>query len=348
MQKRVSIKTIAEKLGVSIALVSYVLNGKEKQARVGAEMAEKIRRTAAKLNYQPNLIARGLKYGSTRTIGLIVADISNPFFSGLARIIENEAKLRGYTVIMGSSDENLEKYSDLAANFLNRQVDGLIIVPVEHAAEQLLSLQKKKFPFVLIDRGIKDLTCSQVLIDNAGASSHAVELLVGHGYKKIGMVVYDTSLEHMKARIAGYKKALKKNHITADKQWIRKVSYAHLEEDIDIAIQSLVKEQKVDAIFFASNSIAVQSLKRINAMGVNIPSQLGVVSFDESDSFDFFYSPVTYVRQDLQKIGEQAVQLLVEHIKDANRPPSTQIIPAEIIVRESSGSKKKRRSAAVH
>ena len=96
MEKKVALKDIAKQIGVSAALVSYVLNGKEKEARVGAGMAEKIRKAAAELNYQPNLIAKGLKMGKTKTIGLIVADISNPFFSGIARIIEEEAKKDGY------------------------------------------------------------------------------------------------------------------------------------------------------------------------------------------------------------------------------------------------------------
>ena len=106
MQRRVSMKDIADKVGVSIALVSYVLNGQEKEKRVGAEVVKKIREAAKELNYQPNQIARSLRTKTTKTIGLVVADIANPFFGQLARIIENEANNFGYTVIFGSSDED--------------------------------------------------------------------------------------------------------------------------------------------------------------------------------------------------------------------------------------------------
>lgn len=342
MQKRVSIKTIAEKVGVSTALVSYVLNGKEKQARVGAEMANKIRKVAEKLHYQPNLIARGLKFGHTKTIGLIVADISNPFFSSLARIIENEAKTLGYTVIFGSSDENIDKFNDLVDSFLNRQVDGLILVPVENSASQIAAINNRDLPFVLIDRGFKDLSANQVLIDNSEAAFEAVSLLISNGYKKVGMILYDTHLEHMKARVDGYKNALKHKGFKVDKELVKKVSYAHFQQDIERAIDALIKESKVDAIFFATNSIAVQSLKIINKMGVIIPKQLGVISFDESDSFEFFYSPITYVRQNLQAIGERAVKILVENVNPLTRisKPVIETIKSDIIIRESSGGRK--------
>jgi LacI family transcriptional regulator len=341
MQKRVSIKTIAEKVGVSTALVSYVLNGKEKQARVGAEMANKIRKVAAKLHYQPNLIARGLKFGQTKTIGLIVADISNPFFSSLARIIENEAKTLGYTVIFGSSDENVDKFNDLLDSFLNRQVDGLILVPVENSAARIEAIKNRNLPFVLIDRGFKDLAANQVLIDNSDAAFNAVSLLISNGYKKVGMILYDTHLEHMKARVEGYKKALKNKGIRVNINLVKKVSYDNSQKDIEHSIDSLINDNKVDAIFFATNSIAVQSLKLINKLGIIIPKQLGVISFDESDSFEFFYSPITYVRQNIPVIGERAVKILIDNVNPNTRSskPVIETIKTEIIVRESSGGK---------
>src|SRR5205085_9380454 len=126
MIKKPSLKDIAQKVGVSTALVSYVLNN-QKEGRIGKEVAQKIRDTATELNYRTNQIAKSLKTNKTFTIGLIVADISNPFSSGLARKIEEEADRNNYTVIFGSSDENAIRSNKLIDTFLNRQVDGLII-----------------------------------------------------------------------------------------------------------------------------------------------------------------------------------------------------------------------------
>ena len=148
MIKKTSLKDIAAKLGVSAALVSYVLNNK-KEGRIKKSVAEKIRKTAIELNYRTNQIAKSLKTNKTFTIGLIVADISNPFSSNLARIIEDEADKNNYTVLFGSSDENQLRSDKLIDTFLNRQVDGLIIHPGENYASKVILLSKKNITFWL-------------------------------------------------------------------------------------------------------------------------------------------------------------------------------------------------------
>ena len=338
MNKRISLKDIASRVGVSTALVSYVLNGKEKEARVGLEMAGKIRKVAKELNYQPNLIAKGLKSGQTKTLGLIVADISNPFFSSLARIIEIEAKKNGYTVLFGSSDEDLENSKNLINTFLNRQVDGLIITPVEGSDEQIKDLQKKGIPFVLMDRGLEKRKTNKVIIDNYNAAFNATNLLIKNGYKKIAMIAYDTRLTHMQHRIEGYKKALKAAKIKDVAELLIKVKFVALQEQIEQALQNLlIKNKKIDAIVFATNSISIQSLKVIHHLKIKVPQELGIVSFDESEVFDFFYSPVTYIKQDMQAIGENAVKVLLQNINDDKKNNTEIVIPAAIVIRESSG-----------
>ena len=127
--RKTSLKDIAEAAGVSTALVSFVLNGKEKEYRVGEKTAQRILKIANEMNYQPNLAAKSLRSGKTKTIGLVVSDISNPFFSQLARVLEDEAARKGYTVLFGSSDENKDKMNRIVGNLINKGVDGLIIVP---------------------------------------------------------------------------------------------------------------------------------------------------------------------------------------------------------------------------
>src|SRR5690554_2178605 len=188
MAKKVSMKDIANKVGVSTALVSYVLNGLEKEKRVGTEVVKKIHNAARELKYKPNQIARSLRKGSTNTIGLIVADISNSFFAQLARVIEDEAARSGYTVVFGSSDENSEKSATLIDTLLNRQVDGLIITPSEGSAEQIKTLIQGDIPVVLIDRYLPDLTTNRVVLDNYMATYDATECFVSKGYKKIVMI----------------------------------------------------------------------------------------------------------------------------------------------------------------
>ena len=212
MNKKISLKDIAKKVGVSTATVSYALS-KDKENKVSAAVAKKVRKVAKELNYQPNQIAKSLKSGRTYTIGLIVADISNPFFAQIARIIEDEAAKLGYTVIFGSSDEKSKKSWDLIQLLLNRQVDGFILAPTEGSEAQVQYLKGVKIPFVLIDRYFPQLATNYVVIDNYNAAFGAVERLVKTGNKKIGIIAYSSKLQHMKERIKGYREAMGKNNI---------------------------------------------------------------------------------------------------------------------------------------
>ncbi|MBO9595266.1 MAG: substrate-binding domain-containing protein [Niabella sp.] len=338
IKKRVSLKDIAQKVGVSTALVSYVLNGKEKEARVGEAAAKRIKKVAAEMNYQPNLIARGLKFGKTHTLGLIVADISNPFFAMLARIIELEAQKRGYTVLFGSSDEQLEKSQNLINTFLNRQVDGLIITPVAGSQAQIEELRNKGVPFVLMDRGFSEIETNAVVTDNHDAMYNAVKLLIRNGYKKPGIIAYDTTLTHMIDRIAGYKDALKDSGIKFNSKWLAKVPYGNYKEHVAAALDGFLdaKGRAVDSLVFATNSISVQSLKVIHARGIKVPQDLGVISFDESDVFDFFYSSITYIKQNLQSISENTVQSLMQSIDSRSKKYTKITVPSVIIKGESS------------
>jgi LacI family transcriptional regulator len=166
MANRASLKDIAIKVGVSTALVSYVINGKEKGLKINQDLVKKIKETAMELNYQPNEIARSLRKGSTKTIGLVVADISNPFFAHLSRAIENEAINFGYTVIIGSSDEVVTKSEMLLNTLISRQVDGFIIAPAEGTEHQIKDINEKNIPMVLIDRYFPEINTNFVITDN--------------------------------------------------------------------------------------------------------------------------------------------------------------------------------------
>jgi len=338
--KKVSLKDIATEAGVSTALVSYVLTNKEKEARVGEEIAKKIRAIAHKLNYQPNHIARSLKSGRSFTIGLIVADISNPFFGNIARTIEDEAKRNNYTVIFGSSDENVDKSGDLINVLLNRQVDGLIITPTEGSEEQISQLKAQKVPFVLIDRFFPEIEASHIAVNNYEAAYHAVSHLVKTGRKRIGMVAYKTSLHHIGERKRGYKEALLAHHMTSGNTLLKSARYSHLAADIRLSIDQLLSgRHPADAIFFATNSLAIEGLKYINSLGIRIPDQLAVITFDESEALDLFYSPVTFVRQPILEMGKAAVRVLLEEIKDNKKEIEHICIDTSLVIRKSCGSR---------
>ena len=312
MEKKVSIRDIASHLGVSTALVSYVLNNKKD--RVSPEMTAKIRKAAEELNYRPNLIAKSLKSGRTNTLGLIVADIANPFFSQIARIIEEEAQRAGYIVIFGSNGESVEKSQALTDALLNRQVDALIIAPAEGTEEQIRSLQAKQVPFVLIDRYFSDLVTDSVHINNYEAARTAVGHLALSGYRRIAMLAYETGMQHIAERKRGYLDALKEHGITFRDEWLVQANYHNLDRDVPVVMHKLLKEGNVDAIFFATNTLAVHGMRQVMQMNVKVPDKLAIVSFDETEAFDFFYAPIPFVRQSMEDIGREAVKLALENI----------------------------------
>ncbi len=330
-----SLKDIATKVGVSTALVSYVLNNK-KTGRIRKEVALKIKEIAQELNYRPNQIAKSLKTNKTFTIGLVVADISNPFFSALARIIEDEADKKNYTVIFGSADENAVKSYKLINALMDRQVDGFIIAPAENGESNVAYLRDHDIPFVLIDRYFPNIETNWVALDNYEAGFIAVEHLIKNGLKRPGLITYNTSLYTLQERKRGYEDAMKENEIDFKKSWSKEVVFG---DDTKLLVENAVDDllflpQPVDSILFTSNILATYGLKYIHSMGVKIPDDLSIVTFDEMEASDLFYAPLTYLRQPIQEMGEMATKILLENI-DKEKTIVQLNIKAELVIRAS-------------
>lgn len=314
--KKISLKDIAEFAGVSTALVSFVLNGKEKEYRVGEKTAQRILKIAKDMNYQPNLAAKSLRSGKTKTIGLVVSDISNPFFSQLARILEDEAAKQGYTVLFASSDEDTNKMNRVVGNLINKGVDGLIIVPCENSENSIASLVKNNIPIVLFDRYFPEMNVSYVALNNFNAAYISTKYLLDIGYKTPCMVAYDINLIHMKERICGYKKAMedagKKNQINV----------AFLKQDTprksaDRLLPKMI-DSGVDAFLFGTNMISLACLYMIKDMGKNMISKIGLAGFDGNPVFDFLNVPISYIQQPIDLLVQKALGILIDNIANGN------------------------------
>jgi LacI family transcriptional regulator len=326
MKKNVSLKDIAGQLGVSVSLVSYVLNGHAKKKRVGDEMAKKILATAKRLNYQPNQIAKSLKTKKSQTIGLIVADIHYRYTTGITRAVESQAKKDGYTVIIGNSHEDLPTLSELIHVLVNRQVDGLIIVAAERAEAEIEALKKREIPFVLIDRIFPDVQANFIGIDNYLMAYRSTEYLVKKEKRHIAFINYTTSFFHLQERNRGYFQALKDHGLAIGDPLHRQIRKSHFEKDVKNAITTLTaKDSPCDAIFFATDTLAITGLKYLVDLKIKIPKDLSIFSFDESDAFALFECPITHFRQPLEEIGKAAVNLLLDVMKDGNGKHPSQI-----------------------
>lgn len=334
MNKKISLKDIAAQAGVSVALVSYVLNN-QKQGRINQETAQRIRDIAQALHYRTNQVAKSLKTKKTNTIGLILADIANPFSSSLARIIEDEADKNGYIVIFGSSDENEQKFQRLVDTFLTKQVDGLILSPPEGSEEQIKYLLKQQIPFVLLDRYFPDLKTNYVVLDNFGASAMAVEHLINTGRKRIGMITYKTTLEHLLQREKGFAVTMKSYKTGFEKSWIKRIGTDHFEKHLDIALTGFLEaEKRFDALILGSNTIASYVLRRINTLPVKVPRDIAILSFDQAEILDLFYAPVTHIRQPLREMGQLATRVLLDNLEKQSLITQMEM-KAELIIQQS-------------
>ncbi|MEQ8419399.1 MAG: LacI family DNA-binding transcriptional regulator [Arenibacter algicola] len=316
MKPKTSLKDIAKIVGVSIPLVSYVLSNKGKENRVSEKTAKRIREVAKELNYHPNWNARSLKTNKTRSIGVIVADISNPFFSNLARTIEDEAFSQDYTVIFGSSDEKVEKFNKVLDFLKMRQVDGFIIAAPEGSKDIIADLAKAGIPFVLIDRFFNDLKTNYVTVDNFKASMQATNYLLGKGNKKIGAVLYNSTLHHYKERLQGYVEALKKADLTVDTELIKRINHRSLKADMKRVVIELVQDVGVDAIYFHTNTLAEEGLTQMLGLDRKILKKVDVVVFDQNSSYNFLEDPIPYLHQPIKEIGQKALRILIEQIQE--------------------------------
>jgi LacI family transcriptional regulator len=316
---RVSIKHIAEKLGVSNATVSLVLNGKAKNGRVSEELIEKIKRTAEEMNYLPNMAARSLRTGKSKTIGLIVADISNPFFAKLARYIENAAEAMNYQVMFGSSDESGKKFEKLVNVFIEKSVDGIIIAAPADSENIILQVDKYGIPIVLVDRAINSIPVSSVQIDNEGAAYALTNHLIGMGCKRIGFMSYNMRLSNIKGRFEGYKKALTDAGITFNPKLARSVRFERFDEEIRRELEELLNND-IDSIVFATNRVGLQSLLILKKMGK--VEDLKFVSIDNPDEYKISGIPMTCIEQPIEEMSRRALEILCRKIID----PSYKII----------------------
>ncbi len=332
--KKTSLKDIAAKAGVSPALVSFVLNGKGREHRVGEQTIKHVIKVAEEMNYQPNVAAKSLRSGKSRALGVVLSDISNPFFAQTARGIEDAAAKRGYTVLFGSSDEYAPKMDLVVSSLLNRSVDGLIIVPCEGSEDTIRELVRNDVPIVLFDRPMRDMNVSSVSMNNYAASHKAVLHLIGSGFKKVGMIAYDIELAHMQDRVRGYSDAMeesgKKSDIT--------IGYVKISDPYKMARKIIPRliDSGVDALFLATNTISLACLHAIKEIGIKIPGQMGILGFDGNDAFNLFYSPISYVEQPIPTLANKVVEVMIEKLENRMALVNNVQIEGKLVIRDSS------------
>jgi LacI family transcriptional regulator len=337
MAKKVSIKDIAAAAGVSATTVSIVLNGRAREMKISESMARKVERLAEKLQYRPNHFAKGLRTGKTNTIGLIVDDISNYFFGHLAKVVEEEADKKGYTVMFCSSENNEGKSRNILNMLVDKHMDGYIIAPTTFMLPEIEQLLEEKRPTVLIDRYFPDLNSNYVTVDNYQGSLEAINHLASRGIRNIALVTNDTDQLQMQQRIDGYMEGLTKNAIQPDKNLVKKIPFGWPEQkQVKELAQFFTRQKdKFEAVFFTSNNLGVAGLEAFSNLGISVPEQVSVICFDDNDLFRLGKPGITVMSQPIKQMAKKAVEVLVKQIEQAGTAPSHIVLSTQLVERAS-------------
>lgn len=337
--KRVSIKDIARQAGVVPSTVSFVLNGKDKEMRISQVLTDKIKAIIEETGYYPNQTAVSLRTGKTKIIGMLVEDISNVFFSSLARIIEDEAYAIGYKIVYCSTENNDDKGIELIRMLCRQQVDGFLITPSAGMLKEIQKLVEQKMPVVLMDRYFPELDIPYALVDNLDGVKAGITHLVERGYKNIAFVTVDLNQLQMKQREKGYLEALIMNKVKTGNKYILTIPYMSKPAQYIEAITLFIKRNpEIDAVFFATNYLGVYGLQSLRMLQLSIPADVAVVCFDDHDIFRFYSPSITVISQPIEIIAKTAIHLLVNQLEKGENYPNEKGVfsKAQLILRDSS------------
>lgn len=339
IDRKITIKDIASEAGVSPTLVSFTLNNTisfngERKYKVSEQTAKRILDVAARHNYKPNNAARSLRSKHSRAIGVVLSDISNKFFSDIARQIEERAYFYNYTVMFGSTDEKVEKLGKVVDSFIEKGIDGLVVVPCEGSESLIKEVVERGIPLVLLDRSVDEPGVSSVVLDNEGAARMAVEKLLAGGFKRIEMISYDMALSNIAEREQGYVQTMQRVGL-GDFVKVHKVDYSNIEESGKELFSSLDFSQ-IDALFFATNSLALAGMRVLNRLGLTTPNDLGVVVFDGNEAFDLYPSTITYLKQPIEQFATLSIDMVIALVEKSCQESRKVVLDAELVEGESS------------
>lgn len=334
--KKITIKDIATEAEVSISTVSFVINGKGEKMGISAAVIKKVQDVAERLNYRPSMIATSLRTGKTRSIGLIVEDISNQFFADLARVIEDEAKNIDYRVFYCSTGDDDERSQELIHSLLQANVDGFIITPTKNLEESVELLIKLKKPVVLIDRYFPGQRVSHVVMDNYEASNSATKFLINKGCKNIAVVNNTSEMIQMALREDGCRDALKEAGLYKDSLVLHMEYHTNEKDRIASVVGFFQKNKEIDAVLFLTNYMGLTGLQAFKDMGIRIPQDISVVSFDDHDSFKLHTPTITVIEQPIKEIAVKSIQLLMSQMTDMESyKVEKSLKKGKLIIRES-------------
>jgi len=326
-----TIKDVAKKAGVSVATVSYVINGTR---NVAPETAARVRAAMEELSYHPNAVAQSLRTRTTHVIGAVISDISNPFFATLIRGAEDCARENGYSLLICNTSEKLENELVYLQLLSRKRVDGMIIAPTGKNDGLIKDLIARGMQIVFIDRKVEGVAAPAVLSENEEGAYQATRYLIEQGHRKIGIVLGLPHVSTTTERLHGYERALAEAGIAADPSLIV-YGHSQVEGARKASVTLLDRADRPSAVFATNNLMTIGLMMAIHDLELRCPQDVSVIGFDDFDWAAAFNPPLTTVAQDPYLIGEKAVEILFANLNQHNRSTVEVRIPTRFLRRGS-------------
>lgn len=326
-----SIKDVAKDAGVSIATVSRVLNDVDV---VNEETKKKVLAAIKKLGYRPNIVARSLKTQKTRTIGIIIPDISNQFYPEIVRGAEDVANIYDYNIMLCNTDLDMEKETEYLKVLKEKMSDGVLYMSNSLEEDMLNLIKQLQIPMVLVETTNDKEDIPSVTIDNEKAAYDGVTYLINKGNRKIAYIGASEDMANASAvRYKGYKKALEENNLQVDKN---RTYFSNLKaKDGYEGINKILDRVDVDAIFCSSDEIAMGAINALRDRGIKVPEDVDVMGFDNIYSASIFYPKLTTVAQPIYDMGSVGMRMLIKLINNQKMDNTNYVLPHQLIERDS-------------
>lgn len=327
----VTIRDVGELAGVSQATAARVLGG---YGPASPAVRAKVEAAAERLGYVPNSVARALASGLTHAVGLVVGDIENPFFGAAARSMSDALEARGHTVLLTNSDEDLDRERRAVETLRARQVDALVVAPSANGPLPHLAAAAAAAPLVLLDRVVRGLRADSVTVDNRGGARMAVEHLIEHGHRRIGLVSDHPSISSSAERLEGYRDALAAVAIKPDGHLIS-LGGATRDDGYRAARRLLEAPDRPTALFTANNFMTVGAMLALSDLGLRVPDDISLVGFDDLEWTTLVDPPLTVVAQPASELGMVAADRVLARIAGGGGRPRRFKLETTLIARAS-------------
>ncbi len=330
-----TIHDVAQRAGVSPITVSRVINH---SGYASQETRERVEAAVAELGYVPNRLARSLRSKRTHTLALVITDITNPFFTTVARGVEDTASDAGYTVIFCNTDESESEEKKYLQVLLQQQVDGILLVPARSTLDSIDLIRKQGTPVVVLDRRLpRDVDVDTVRCENELGAYQLVRLLIELRHRRIAILSGPLGVSTAEDRLAGYRRAMREADLTDEAHMVVFGSFNQA-SGVEMMRQLLGLDPFPTAVFAANNLIGIGALHAIQQAGLSVPNDVALVTFDDLPPTLLTMPFFTVAAQPAYEMGRRATQLLLARLANAAAEPCQEIVlPTELIVRQSSG-----------